>query len=64
MEVKMSAPNLNTEDLFSQKALLLEESPTFALEKKADELDAILKKEGNAVIRFGIGQPDFNSLQY
>ena len=40
---------------------MLEESPTFALEKKADELDILLKKEGSFVIRFGIGQPDFNT---
>lgn len=46
---------------FSGKILNLEESPTFALEKKADELDIQLKKEKNYVIRFGIGQPDFNT---
>ena len=57
----MSAPDLNINNLFSQKALLLEESPTFVLEKKADELDLLLKKDGDAVIRFGIGQPDFNT---
>lgn len=57
----MSAPNLNINNLLSKKALLLEESPTFALEKKADELDVLLKKEGSFVVRFGIGQPDFNT---
>jgi aspartate aminotransferase len=57
----MSASDLNINDIFSKKALLLEESPTFALEKKADELDSLLKKEGSSVIRFGIGQPDFNT---
>ena len=57
----MSISNLNINDLFSKKALMLEESPTFALEKKADELDILLKKEGSFVVRFGIGQPDFNT---
>jgi len=57
----MYAPNLNINNLLSKKALLLEESPTFALEKKADELDVLLKKEGSFVVRFGIGQPDFNT---
>ncbi len=46
---------------FSGRVLNVEESPTFALEKKADELDGILKKEGRSVIRFGIGQPDFDT---
>lgn len=46
---------------FSERVLRVEESPTFALERKADELDAELKKEGKSVIRFGIGQPDFNT---
>lgn len=57
----MLAPNLSINNLFSKKALILEESPTFALEKKADELDILLKKEGSFVVRFGIGQPDFNT---
>ncbi|MHB1347868.1 MAG: pyridoxal phosphate-dependent aminotransferase [Candidatus Humimicrobiaceae bacterium] len=57
----MSSPDLNINSLFSKKALMLEESPTFALEKKADELDILLKKEGSFVVRFGIGQPDFNT---
>ncbi|MCL4385881.1 MAG: pyridoxal phosphate-dependent aminotransferase [Actinobacteria bacterium] len=57
----MSDFNLNMNDLLSKKVLMLEESPTFALEKKADEIDMQLKKEGNSVIRFGIGQPDFNT---
>ena len=46
---------------FAQRILKVEESPTFALERKADELDAKLKKEGKSIIRFGIGQPDFNT---
>ncbi len=46
---------------FSERVLRVEESPTFALERKADELDAELKKEGKLIIRFGIGQPDFNT---
>lgn len=46
---------------FSDRILKVEESPTFALEKKADELDRELKKEGRYIIRFGIGQPDFNT---
>ena len=57
----MPAPDLNINYLFSKRALILEESPTFALEKKADELDVLLKKEGSFVVRFGIGQPDFNT---
>ena len=46
---------------FSQRILKVEESPTFALERKVDEIDSRLKKEGNYVVRFGIGQPDFNT---
>lgn len=46
---------------FSTKILKVDESPTFALERKVDELDNQLKKEGNFVLRFGIGQPDFNT---
>jgi aspartate aminotransferase len=46
---------------FSSKILKVGESPTFALERKVDELDSQLKKEGSFVIRFGIGQPDFNT---
>ncbi len=46
---------------FSSKILKVDESPTFALERKVDELDSQLKKEGNFVLRFGIGQPDFNT---
>ncbi|MGM0367519.1 MAG: pyridoxal phosphate-dependent aminotransferase [Actinomycetota bacterium] len=48
---------------FSERILKVEESPTFALEKKADALDVGLKKEGKSIIRFGIGQPDFNTPQ-
>ncbi|MDD3519644.1 MAG: pyridoxal phosphate-dependent aminotransferase [Actinomycetota bacterium] len=47
--------------ILSQRARNLEESPTFALEKKIDAFDSKLKKEGKFVIRFGIGQPDFNT---
>src|SRR5665647_3840616 len=47
--------------LFSDRILKVEESPTFALEKKADEIDGRLKKDGKYVIRFGIGQPDFDT---
>jgi aspartate aminotransferase len=47
--------------VFSDRILKVEESPTFALEKKADEIDSRLKKEGSYVIRFGIGQPDFDT---
>lgn len=57
----MSDLTSKIDNLLSKKVLKLEESPTFALEKKADELDALLKKEGNFVVRFGIGQPDFNT---
>lgn len=46
---------------FAGRILKVEESPTFALEKRADELDIKLKKEGKSIIRFGIGQPDFNT---
>jgi aspartate aminotransferase len=46
---------------FSKNILKVDESPTFALERKVDELDNRLKKEGNFVLRFGIGQPDFNT---
>ncbi len=56
--------NLTTSGIkpaFSDRILKVEESPTFALEKKADEIDVQLKKEGSYVIRFGIGQPDFDT---
>ncbi|MCL4378413.1 MAG: pyridoxal phosphate-dependent aminotransferase [Actinobacteria bacterium] len=46
---------------FSSRILRVGESPTFALERKVDEMDVILKKEGDFVVRFGIGQPDFNT---
>lgn len=29
--------------------------------RKADQLDVQLKKEGKSIIRFGIGQPDFDT---
>jgi aspartate aminotransferase len=49
--------------IMSSRVLRLEESPTFALEQKVDKIDAVLKQEGNYVVRFGIGQPDFNTPQ-
>ncbi len=45
----------------SDNVLKLEESPTFALERKVDEIDSKLKSQGGYVVRFGIGQPDFNT---
>jgi aspartate aminotransferase len=48
-------------EYFSERILKVEESPTFALERKVDEIDRRLKKDGRSVIRFGIGQPDFNT---
>jgi len=45
----------------SERVLKLEESPTFALEQKVDKLDSVLKQAGDFVVRFGIGQPDFNT---
>ena len=52
---------INLEKILSKKALRLEESPTFALDAKANQIDAGLKKQGGYVVRFGIGQPDFNT---
>jgi aspartate aminotransferase len=49
------------EEIFSEKALKLEESPTLALDAKANEIDAEMKKQGDFVVKFGIGQPDFNT---
>jgi len=49
------------EDILSKKVLRLEESPTFALDSRANDIDAELKKKGDFVVRFGIGQPDFNT---
>jgi aspartate aminotransferase len=51
----------NLENILSKKVLKLEPSPTFALDAKANEMDAELKKQGDYVVRFGIGQPDFNT---
>ncbi len=48
-------------NILSERVLKLEESPTFALDAKANELDNELKKTGDYVIRFGIGQPDFHT---
>jgi len=49
------------EKILSGKVLRLEASPTFALDSKANEIDIELKKQGDYVVRFGIGQPDFNT---
>jgi len=49
------------EKMFSEKALKLEESPTLALDAKASHIDAELRKQGDFVVKFGIGQPDFNT---
>ena len=49
------------EKILSKKVLKLEASPTFALDAKANEIDIELKKQGDYVVRFGIGQPDFNT---
>lgn len=51
----------NISNMFSKRVLKLEESATFALEQKVDKIDAVLKEQGNYVVRFGIGQPDFNT---
>jgi aspartate aminotransferase len=51
----------NLEKILSQKVLKLEPSPTFALDAKANEIDTEIKKQGDYVVRFGIGQPDFNT---
>ena len=61
LEVKVSNFKCDFNEILSKRVLKLEESPTFSLEKKVDELDIELKREGNFVIRFGIGQPDFNT---
>ena len=57
----MSGINYDFNKILSRRAQNLEESPTFALEKKIDVFDLKLKKEGKFVIRFGIGQPDFHT---
>lgn len=49
------------EKILSEKVLRLEASPTFVLDSKANEIDIELKKQGDYVVRFGIGQPDFNT---
>jgi len=49
------------EKILSEKVLRLEASPTFAMDSKANEIDIELKKQGDYVVRFGIGQPDFNT---
>ncbi len=56
-----SMPDAKNTIQFAKRILEVEESPTFALEKKADALDIDLKKEGKSIIRFGIGQPDFHT---
>jgi len=52
---------LDMKKILSRKVLRLEASPTFALDSKANEIDAEIKKQGDYVVRFGIGQPDFNT---
>ena len=54
-------PEKSLEKILSKKVLKLEASPTFALDAKANEIDVELKKQGDYVVRFGIGQPDFNT---
>ncbi len=49
------------EKILSEKVLRLEASPTLTLDAKANEIDIELKKQGDYVVRFGIGQPDFNT---
>ena len=49
------------EKILSERVLKLEASPTFALDSKANEIDLELKKQGDYIVRFGIGQPDFNT---
>jgi aspartate aminotransferase len=61
VEENMSGINYDFNKILSRRAQNLEESPTFALEKKIDVFDLKLKKEGKFVIRFGIGQPDFHT---
>jgi aspartate aminotransferase len=53
--------NKDLEKILSKKVLKLEESSTFALDSRANEIDMELKKQGDYVVRFGIGQPDFNT---
>ncbi len=53
--------NYDFNKILSERTRNLEESPTFALEKKTDAFDKKLRKVGSFVIRFGIGQPDFNT---
>jgi len=60
-ELNYKTSTMSNKTKFSDRICKVEESPTFALEKKADELDRKLKKEGRYIIRFGIGQPDFNT---
>ena len=52
---------INVNKCLSGNVLKLEESPTFALERKVGEIDIKLKSQGGYVVRFGIGQPDFNT---
>ena len=53
--------SIDINDFLSENVLGLEESPTFALERKVGEIDGKLKARGGYVVRFGIGQPDFNT---
>ena len=48
-------PEKSLENILSKKVLKLEASPTFALDAKANEIDIELKKQGDYVVRFGIG---------
>ncbi|MBM3700146.1 MAG: pyridoxal phosphate-dependent aminotransferase [Actinobacteria bacterium] len=57
----MNEKPVDIKKYLSDRVLKLEESPTFALEKKVDMLDGQLKAKGDYVVRFGIGQPDFNT---
>jgi len=57
----MGKIDIDMKKYLSQRVLGLEESATFALEKKVDKLDGELKAQGSYVVRFGIGQPDFNT---
>jgi len=45
----------------SERVLKLEASPTFALDTRANEIDAEIAEQGDCVIRFGLGQPDFDT---
>ncbi|GAV23733.1 pyridoxal phosphate-dependent aminotransferase [Carboxydothermus pertinax] len=46
--------------MFSERAKLIGESPTLAIDKKAKELI----NKGEKVINFGVGEPDFDTPEY